>query len=550
MISDTIIIDGYVDEPACLGVPPYISPYIRTVAGVLKEFGHTPAYVTIDQLRKDPLRIPELAQASLVVMIAGTTVPGKYLAGTPATLTEIQQLGTVFSSSTAAYLGGPIAFGYSGEGGKKAVMPAAVGWTALLDGDPAAALYSVLSGGEPRGHLSYQEYDRFAACGADIIVQHPFYPYVMLELETAKGCSRSITGGCAFCTEPFYGMPRHRELSGIFAETAALYQAGARHFRLGRQPDLLTYGVSGAEFPKPDPEKLQKLFAGIRTAAPELKTLHIDNVNPGTIAHHEDAAREALQAIVDGHTAGDTAAFGVESVDPAVIKANNLKGSPDDIFRAVEIVNEVGGVRRNGIPELLPGLNFIAGLAGETPETFVLNRAFLQKILDAGLLVRRVNIRQLMPFEGTRAYTDNTLGKHDREFHAFKNDVRETFDTPMLEKVFPLGTVFDDVQVEVSGQISFGRQMGTYPVLVGIPEKIPEGTVLQTSVVAYGQRSMTALPYPIRINHLSIAALKWIPGISAKSATKLVTKMPFRSADEFLKAAPDARALVPYMDFS
>ncbi|HJJ55039.1 MAG TPA: radical SAM protein, partial [Methanocorpusculum sp.] len=68
MISDTIIIDGYVDEPACLGVPPYISPYIRTVAGVLKESGRTPAYVTIDQLRSDPLRIPELAQASLVVM--------------------------------------------------------------------------------------------------------------------------------------------------------------------------------------------------------------------------------------------------------------------------------------------------------------------------------------------------------------------------------------------------------------------------------------------------------------------------------------------------
>ena len=550
MISDTIIIDGYVDEPACLGVPPYISPYIRTVAGVLKESGRTPAYVTIDQLRSDPLRIPELAQASLVVMIAGTTVPGKYLAGTPATLTEIQQLGTVFSSSTAAYLGGPIAFGYSGEGGKKAVMPAAVGWTALLEGDPASALQSVLSGGEPRGQLSYQDYDYFAKLGADIIHQHPFYPHVMLELETAKGCSRSITGGCAFCTEPFYGMPRHRDLAGIFAETASLYRAGARHFRLGRQPDLLTYGVSGAEFPKPDPDKLQKLFAGIRTAAPELRTLHIDNMNPGTIAHHEDAARAALQAIVDGHTAGDTAAFGVESIDPAVIKANNLKGSPEDIFRAVEIVNEVGGVRRNGIPELLPGLNFIAGLAGETPETFVLNRAFLQKILDANLLVRRVNIRQLMPFEGTRAYTDNTLGKHDREFHAFKNDVRETFDTPMLAKVFPLGTIFDDVLIEVSGQVSFGRQMGTYPVLIGVPEKIPVGTLLSTVVVAYGQRSVTALPYPIRINHLSMPALKWIPGISAKSATKLITKMPFKSTEDFLKMAPDAHALVPYMDFS
>ena len=550
MISDTVLIDGYVDEPACLGVPPYISPYIRTVAGVLQEYGKTPLYLTIDQLRRDPLLIPQLAQAELVVMIAGTTVPGKYLAGTPATLTEIQQLGTVFSARTRAYLGGPIAFGYSDEGGKKAVLPAAVGWTAVLDGDPAAALASVLSGGDPRGMLNYADYDRWAAAGASIIRQHPYYPHVMIELETAKGCSRCQTGGCAFCTEPFYGMPRHREASGIFAETAELYAAGARHFRLGRQPDMLTYGVLGAEFPKPDPDKLRTLFSGIRAAAPELKTLHIDNVNPGTIAHHEEAAREALKEIIAGHTAGDTAAFGVESADPAVIAANNLKGSPDEMFRAVEIVNEVGAVRRNGVPELLPGLNFIAGLAGETPETFVLNRAFLQRIFDAGLLIRRVNIRQLMPFAGTRAYTDNTLGKHDKEFHAFKTDVREHFDTPMLERVFPVGTVFDDVLIEVSGQVSFGRQMGTYPVLVGVPEKIPVGTLMKTVVVAYGQRSVTALPYPIPINRLPVSALKWIPGISAKTAAKLIAKMPFTSAESLIKAVPDTRTLVHLMDFS
>lgn len=119
MTSDTILIDGYVDEPACLGVPPYISPYIRTVAGVLKEAGKNPEYVTIDQLRADPFKIANLRNAALVVMIAGTTVPGKYLAGTPATLTEIQQLGASFSGRTKAFLGGPIAFGYSDEGGKK-----------------------------------------------------------------------------------------------------------------------------------------------------------------------------------------------------------------------------------------------------------------------------------------------------------------------------------------------------------------------------------------------------------------------------------------------
>ena len=38
----------------------------------------------------------ELNRSALLVMIAGVTVPGKYLGGTPATLTEIQQIGHMY----------------------------------------------------------------------------------------------------------------------------------------------------------------------------------------------------------------------------------------------------------------------------------------------------------------------------------------------------------------------------------------------------------------------------------------------------------------------
>ncbi|MDP3563793.1 MAG: radical SAM protein, partial [Methanoregula sp.] len=64
-----VILDGYVDEPACLGVPPYVSPYIRTVAGALIAHGYTVQYLTIDQLRLDPMRTVELNRAGLLVMI-------------------------------------------------------------------------------------------------------------------------------------------------------------------------------------------------------------------------------------------------------------------------------------------------------------------------------------------------------------------------------------------------------------------------------------------------------------------------------------------------
>lgn len=548
MPSDAVLIDGYVDEPACLGVPPYISPYIRTVAGVFAEHGITTDYVTIDQLRRDPLRVATLSSYKYVVMIAGVTVPGKYLSGTPATLTELQQIGFTLRGRSVSLLGGPIGFGYSPQGGAKAVAQAVSGWTAMLHGDPAAALDAYLSGGEPDGVCRYQDFDRWAVLGAEIIRKHPFYPFVMCELETAKGCSRAVSGGCSFCTEPFYGLPKQRDIGAIAEEVRALAAAGAAHFRLGRQPDLLAFGsFGGGEFPTPNPDALKSLFEEIRSAAPSLRTLHIDNVNPGTIARHEEASREALAEIVAGHTAGDIAAFGMESADPAVVAANNLKGDADAVFRAVEIVNEVGAKRRDGIPELLPGLNFIAGLAGETAETFAMNEAFLQRILSSGLMVRRVNIRQLMPFEGTRAYEDNTLGQHDRLFHQFKERVRETFDVPMLARVFPVGTVLRDIVIEVSGSVSFGRQMGTYPILCGIPMQIPVGTVMDAAVVSYGQRSVTALPVPIEINRLNAAALKWLPGVSKKAAAQIAAKKPYADAAAF-RSAVSSDAVAPLIE--
>jgi radical SAM superfamily enzyme with C-terminal helix-hairpin-helix motif len=548
MISDAIIIDGYVDEPTCLGVPPYISPYIRTVSGVFAERGITTDYTTIDQLRKDPMRITNLSAYKYVVMITGVTVPGKYLAGTPATLTELQQIGFILRGKATSLLGGPIGFGYSPQGGAKAIAQAAFGWTAMLHGEPAAALDAYLSGGEPKGVCQYPDFDRWAVLGAEIIRKHPFYPFVMCELETAKGCSRAISGGCSFCTEPFYGLPKQRDAAGIADEVRALTMAGAAHFRLGRQPDLLTFGsTSGGEFPTPNPDALRELFAEIRSAAPSLQTLHIDNINPGTIAQHEEEAREALEAIVEGHTAGDIAAFGMESADPAVVAANNLKSDADAVFRAVEIVNEVGSARKNGIPELLPGLNFIAGLVGETAETFALNEIFLQRISSAELLVRRVNIRQLMPFEGTQAYEHNTLGLHDKLYHQFKKRVRTTFDVPMLRRVFPIGTVLRDIIIEISGAVSFGRQMGTYPILCGIPIQIPSGTVVDAVVVSHGQRSITALPVPIEINQLSANTLKWLPGISKKTAAKIASKKPYKDANSF-QLTVSANTIYPLID--
>jgi radical SAM superfamily enzyme with C-terminal helix-hairpin-helix motif len=530
------ILDGYVDEPACLGVPPYISPYIRTVAGALIDHGFKVQYLTIDQLRNDPLRSAELNRANFLVMITGVTVPGKYLGGTPATLTEIQQVGHIVRRPQKL-VGGPIGFGYAAEGGKKAIRQVISGFDVLLTGEPAVALDNYLNGNEPAGTLDYQRTDPWSVAGSGIITQHPDYPSVMCELETARGCSHGASGGCSFCTEPFYGVPKYRGIEGIAAEVAALYAHGARHFRVGRQPDILAYGAGSGEYPAPRPELLESLFSSIRSAAPELKTLHIDNTNPATIARHEQKSREALHAIIRHHTSGDVAAFGMETADPEVVAANNLKAQADDVFRAIQIVNEEGGTRRDNVPELLPGLNFVCGLAGETEKTYDLNEQFLLRVRDAGLSVRRVNIRQVMPFEGTPAYTNNTLNKHDQRFRAFKEFVRQKIDLPMLKRVYPLGTVLREVRIEVSGDLSFGRQMGSYPILTGIPVRLPVRTTIDAVVVDWGMRSVTALPVPIDVNRLPQTALRWLPGIGKKKVAAVLAKRPFLTLEAYRNVA-------------
>ena len=227
----------------------------------------------------------------------------------------------------------------------------------------------------------------------------------------------------------------------------------------------------------------------------------------------------------------------METADPTVIAANNLKADAEEVFRALQVVNEEGGMRRENVPELLPGLNFVCGLAGETEKTYDLNEQFLDRVLKADLSIRRVNIRQVMPFEGTPAYTRNTLGKHDRRFRQFKEYVRNRIDLPMLRRVFPIGTVLRDVRVEVSADLSFGRQMGSYPILVGIPLRLPERTGIDAVVVDWGMRSVTALPAPVEINALPAPALRWLPGIGKKKVAAVIAKRPFADLEAYRKVA-------------
>ncbi|MBN1432928.1 MAG: radical SAM protein, partial [Methanomicrobiaceae archaeon] len=133
MTSKAVIIDGYIDEPACFGVPPYISPYVRYAAGAFEKNGVSTDYITIDQIRKNPYLLSGAEKADYVLLIAGVSVPGKYLGGTPAKIAEILQIGAALKNPVSI-IGGPVVFGSSPGGGEAAEKQCFSAYNHVLEG--------------------------------------------------------------------------------------------------------------------------------------------------------------------------------------------------------------------------------------------------------------------------------------------------------------------------------------------------------------------------------------------------------------------------------
>jgi len=564
-----LIIDGYTDEPAGLGVPPYIDVYPRYLAGSVWAFDpHAEIiYKTIDSVRGNLDWLKDISSScDLSVLIAGVTVPGKYLSGAPATVKDALRLPSFFNSKYTAICGPAVRFGFASGGGSTARLPRELEdlYDFVIRGDPEVVVQLLLRENFSEGvdldavRPSSDTINEYAARGAMIIQQHPFYPDGLIcEIETFRGCPRSITGGCSFCTEPLHGLPDFRSVRGIANEICSLHSFGARNFRLGRQPDILIYGSKDQNgYPAPSPSALRRLFSSIRKVAPDLKVLHIDNVNPATIYEHPEESEDALKVIVSYHTPGDVAALGIESADEEVIRRNNLKVCPEGAMLAIEIVNDVGKERgENGLPQLLPGVNFVYGLPGETKRTFEINLEFMREVLDRGLMVRRINLRQVMVLPSTRMESvgDYLVKKHKHLFFEHKRRMRDEIDLPMIKRVVPRWTVMREVRTElVEGSTTWARQIGSYPILVGIPKQMPVGVFTDVVVLDHGPRSVSGLTVPVHINSLTMKELEAIPGIGSKRAASLIKKRPFTSPDDLLSSVDDPsliEPLLPLMEF-
>ncbi len=503
-----LIIDGYIDEPTNLGVPPYLSTYPRYIAGVLSILNFEVTYITIDKLRTMDFELPYF---DLMILIAGFTVPGKYLGGVPIKLNEIDRIS--YLNFGKKILCGPVTYGYINKGGERAIDLDISRFDNVFFRDYEKNLYEIISK-KTLNEDHYSFIDKISKEGAFIYSQHPNYPYVIAEIETSKGCDRKSF--CSYCTEFLKGRITYRKPEGIASEIKALYDNGCKYFRIGKQSNILSYMG-----PEPNLKAVKTLYSLIYEVAPNLRVLHTDNANSLFIKRYPLESAKILEVIASNVTPGDVLPFGIETFDPKVIKINNLKTFAEDSIYALKLVSDIGSYRINGIPKILPGINLLFGLSGETKSTYKINLHYLRKIVDYGILLRRINIRKVVLFEQTPLFKMKRKF-FPRDFEHFKNVVRNEIDRPMLKKVFPRGTILKEVIVEKNeGGVSFGRQLGSYPILTGVYGDYPIGKPVNVVIVDYGFRSLSGFAYPIDLKKLSIENLRHIPGIGKKRAEKI-----------------------------
>jgi radical SAM superfamily enzyme with C-terminal helix-hairpin-helix motif len=527
-----MVLDGYTDEPACLGVPPFISPYVRLTFGAISAAGAEVDYATIDQWRSRSL---DLSRYNLLAIVRNIAVPGKYLRGMPASDRELGEVAASFNGRIAASLGS-----------NPNTVPKYVRdpLDHVSTGDFDASIHDLITTGkwDDRRRTS-TEWNSWLIRGSGACTMHPDHGGPLIaEVQMYRGCVRYISGGCDFCVEPLFGEVQFREPKDILEEMVALSNAGVRNFRLGAQSCVYCYmsnGVGASETPTPNPDEISKLLKGARELV-DPEVFHVDNANPAVIAEHPVESREVTKAIAENCTSGNVLAFGLESADPAVTKANNLNATAEQTLAAIRIVNDIGAKRGpTGLPLVLPGINFVCGLKGESKKTYQLNLDFLKKVVSEGLLLRRINIRQVLPIRGEFPGVSSKA-----EFMKFKRAVREEIDGPLLEKLVPDRTVLKGVYTELrEGGRTFGRQVGTYPLLISIPYPLDIGLKMDVAVTSRGFRSVEGVAYPVDANTSTLSMLQAVPGIGKRRAMAIVRGRPFSDLESLWRLFDEPKAL-------
>ena len=503
MNQQVVILDCYTDEPSGYGVRPYLGTHQLHLSQVLSHRGIAHHFITIDDLRyaasmrgiippptdlrairnttKNSSQALELiSTANRVLVILGCFLDYNYFSCIPPRIDEIASYLKDLSADVIAYF----ILGTPADSKSKSVLPfEGVGaFTQIQFGNA----YRHANAGFPICPPStfqapdYKLLEEISATPPDLLAQ--IADPVICEIETGTGCNHPT---CSFCIESQKKQRvEYRSPESIISQVKVLYDSGIRHFRLGRQPNIYSYQ-------RANPNKFEALLGGIRETCPEIRMLHIDNANAIDVI--TPAGIQFTKILVEYGTAGNVAPMGIESFDEKVRRVNAIRGSVDDIMRAIEIVSTHGEARgANGLPKLLPGVNLIHGLPGADDASHLENLRHLRSILDQGLMTFRTFYRKLTPATGISLCGPSSVG--EPKYEHYRRDIVEQFVIPMQERVYPAGLILHgDWEIIQKGSEMHGRLLGSTPIRIVLEGRVSSGCGIPLSVRLTGNQDYRLL---------------------------------------------------------
>lgn len=471
-IIETVILDCYTDEPSGYGVRPYLGTHQIHLSQALTYLGIDHYYLTIDDLRfatrgvsgdennsdistlnttnncANALEI--IQKAKLIYIIMGCFVDYKYFSTIPPKSDEVFEFLKLSKSRKILFYVLGTVDGISPDYQNSKLQT-------IIDHVELGNTYRYVIENNKHGDIFPPNYDLLEKISSSEpqIIQQLKYP-IIAEIETGAGCN---TPFCSFCIESVRAIPpSYRTPESIILQIKTLYRTGVRYFRLGRQPNFFQYQNQ-------DVSQVHRLLAEIREGCPNLSMLHIDNANIVSVISKNGI--EIIKEIVRYCTPGNIAPLGIESFDDNVRTTIRKTGTAEQAYKAISIISEIGSERGGDcLPKLLPGINLIYGLPGQTFSTHQTNLEYLAKILNNGLFTARLFFRKMTRPTGI-SFNDGPTSND--EYLKWFNDIVDLFVLPMQSRVYTIGKIIkNNREVVLNDGNSYLRTLGTCPIRIKV----------------------------------------------------------------------------------
>jgi len=557
-VNKVVVVDGFTDFPFSLGVPPFMSPEVRYVAGACwdKDENTRVIYATLDDLRTGR-KSSLLDGTDLVFAYAGVKEASPFLrpsnGGEIAQVSEIKDIvDYVAYLDCPKILGGPYVLARNGK------IDGKLGFDVVVTGDISKYAHELLAeagrigGVDPSLQRTNQDVASYSIHGAGLAIQSAGYPsFLSCAVELYRGCPSASLGGCSFCHETRYTTVDYRPVQDVLAEISKLAELGCENVVL-ECPCFFSYFSSPTEDGqvKLDHAAIEKLLEGARSVAPDLKGLHIANANPGAIVGDPEESTKILKAILANCSDGNFPNLRVITFDDDVQLQNNTTATMDQSRKAIDILGESGRARGpSGLPRILPAIELVYGLPGERQRSLDANLRSLRELANAGL-IRGVIARPVVALPGTPVSKRDDLARTEGMENHLKElqMVNRTAEARLVE---PGQLVREVYTYKALNGSAMAKKVGVNPLDILVHGVSQVSLVQDIRITPSMNAGLEALAQPLAPKTVSRELLRLIPDMTEERIDQFMRSRPEQS-EQFCQLFDDpvaARRAASYFEF-